>query len=301
MIYDDRPVLVGVDDSAEAWAAVPTAATFARHAGGSLHVVHATRDILSAVRHITMAAAATASSSPLGDASALDERMITLARERIRTRLLAMPGLAPRPELDVEVGRPAEVLARSAAALDAGMIVVGAKRHGVLGRWLGGSTAHALVRNGTIPVVVAVDPPDAFRRMLVAIDLSDCAGAIVDTAHYLGKRFGAAVRITHVVETIPEDVGMTQRDFHRLSSEVCEDIVPPPVRQEPSELTIRQGDVVAVLRAEIEEWDADLLVVGSHGASRMNRLVLGSTTERLLRDLPVSTLFVPPPQDPETG
>lgn len=301
MIYDGHPILVGVDDSPEGWAAVPAAATLARHAGSSLHVIHATRDVLSAVRHITMAAAATASSSPLGDVSVLDERMVTLARERIRTRLLAMHGLTPVPELNVEVGRAAEVLSRTAASLDAAMIVVGAKRHGVVGRWLGGSTAHALVRSGPIPVVVTVAPPDTFRRILVAIDLSDCAPTIVDSAHYLGQRLGAEVRIVHVVETIPDDakqhVGITQRDFHRLSCEVCEDIVPLAAREGQSELAMRQGDVITVLGSEVTEWDANLLVVGSHSASRMNRLVLGSTTERLLRDLPVSTLFVPPPED----
>jgi nucleotide-binding universal stress UspA family protein len=296
-----HPVLVGVDESREAWEAVPISAALARRTGSDLHVVHATRDVWSAVRHITMAAAAAASSSPLGDISALDERMVTLARERVRQRLVAMPDLAPSPTLDVAVGLAADVISQQAHAVDAGLVVVGAKKHGLLGRWLGGSTAHALVRDATRPVLVTVAPPTVFSHILVAIDLSDCARCVVDLACALARDLDATLRVIHVVEPLPADArrhaGISQKDFYQLSCEVCDDLMAAAI-DDDVERVLREGDIVPVLQHEVEEWGADLLVVGSHGASRMTRLVLGSTTETFLKDLPVSTLFVPPPDDP---
>ena len=44
---------------------------------------------------------------------------------------------------------------------------------------------------------------------------------------------------------------------------------------------------------EATNWNADLIVVGSHGKGWVDRLLMGSTTERLLTFLPASVLVVP--------
>jgi nucleotide-binding universal stress UspA family protein len=53
--------------------------------------------------------------------------------------------------------------------------------------------------------------------------------------------------------------------------------------------------VETILR-EAFAWQADLLVVGSHGRGWAERLLLGSVTERLLNHLPTSLLVVPTPR-----
>ena len=40
-------------------------------------------------------------------------------------------------------------------------------------------------------------------------------------------------------------------------------------------------------------WGADLVVLGSHGKGWVDRMLLGSTTERLLSHLPTSMLVIP--------
>ena len=47
----------------------------------------------------------------------------------------------------------------------------------------------------------------------------------------------------------------------------------------------------AILR-EARKWRADLIVMGTHGRRGLNRLVLGSDAERVLRDAPVPVLLV---------
>ena len=44
---------------------------------------------------------------------------------------------------------------------------------------------------------------------------------------------------------------------------------------------------------EAVEWDADLIVAGSHGKGFLERMLLGSTTQELLYRLPTSLLVVP--------
>lgn len=55
----------------------------------------------------------------------------------------------------------------------------------------------------------------------------------------------------------------------------------------------RLGDVVA---AEAREWEADLVVVGTHGRRGMGRVLLGSGAEQVIRQAPVPVLTV---RDPE--
>jgi hypothetical protein len=40
-------------------------------------------------------------------------------------------------------------------------------------------------------------------------------------------------------------------------------------------------------------WEADVIVVGSHGHNWVDRLLIGSVTEQLLNELPASLLVVP--------
>lgn len=58
------------------------------------------------------------------------------------------------------------------------------------------------------------------------------------------------------------------------------------------ESVIRSGDPEPAIVQEVREWDADLLVMGAYGHSRIRELIIGSTTTALLRDSPVPLLVV---------
>jgi nucleotide-binding universal stress UspA family protein len=55
----------------------------------------------------------------------------------------------------------------------------------------------------------------------------------------------------------------------------------------------RLGDAVA---AEAREWEADLVVVATHGRRGLGRVLLGSGAEQVIRQAPVPVLVV---RDPE--
>ena len=62
------------------------------------------------------------------------------------------------------------------------------------------------------------------------------------------------------------------------------------------DVTIRHGTPVDTILREATLWPADLLVVGSHGKSWAQRLLLGSVTEKVLNHLPTSVLVMPVPK-----
>ena len=56
---------------------------------------------------------------------------------------------------------------------------------------------------------------------------------------------------------------------------------------------MRRGRAAAAITSEVRQWNADLVVMGSHGKGWVDRLLIGSTSERLLNVLPTSMLVVP--------
>lgn len=134
--------------------------------------------------------------------------------------------------------------------------------------------------------------------MLAAVDLTDAAGPTIRAAEMLARLTGAQVRIVHAVPAIPEEPerpgSLTQEDFYAMSSRILDDLISPQVTLSDVESRVRQGDAEKVIRQEVANWAPDVLVIGTHGRSWANRILLGSVTEALLSHLPTSTLFVPP-------
>jgi nucleotide-binding universal stress UspA family protein len=137
-----------------------------------------------------------------------------------------------------------------------------------------------------------------YDKILVPTDGSAAAGTAAETALGLAQRFDASLHAINVVELneSPTDV----------ESEVAEEITH---RREKTLATLRDraADVGVSTATQVIETsdpvhqtiidyardhDVDLIVMGTHGRTGLNRLVLGSVTERTLRTSPVPVLTV---------
>lgn len=65
-------------------------------------------------------------------------------------------------------------------------------------------------------------------------------------------------------------------------------------------LVEREGEPAAQVRALAEELHADVVVVGSHGAGALERLVLGSMCGHLVQHCPGTVMVVRPPAGPRS-
>lgn len=282
-----KPIVVGVDASPAAAAAAQLGVQIAGAAGSECRLVHAARDNWSML----------AASQVPQQATAFRDAALGAARTQLAT---ALAGRVP-PEvlrrLVVREGWAPAVLDDVAREADADLLVLGAKHHTALGRWLGGSTVHNVARMLRVPLLVTGAHPGPIRRVLVALDTSRAAQPTLDLARRLADLFDAELRALHVIEPLPilpeVPPPTNPEDYERLLTQECEEkvwsLLPPDTSR-----VIRHTAAEAGIAAEATAWQADAVVVGSHGKGFVERMLVGSVTERLLGHLPAAMLLVMP-------
>lgn len=142
------------------------------------------------------------------------------------------------------------------------------------------------------------------RRILCPIDFSDHSRRALDHAVAIARWYDSAVTVLHVFSTAPvaayapgapdlQSIVLTREDRDQLLDHMTRFIAaesPPDVPVEPS---IREGLPSTEILDHATAMDADLLVLGTHGRSGLDRLVLGSVAEKVLRKATCPVLTVP--------
>jgi nucleotide-binding universal stress UspA family protein len=204
---------------------------------------------------------------------------------------------------------PSHVLHEVAEAADALAIVVGATHHGRALRLLTGSTPDEVLNHAPCPVAVApdgyrnaTDGAAGVRQMAVAFDGSPEARHALEVAAGFARWAGARLRVVTALNTAAagiyppppldvasyEQLAQVARDEARARldaalSELGSDVV--------TEGVVREGDVVTEL---VEDAQAeDLLFTGSGGKGPWRRVLVGSISARLLREVPCPVVVVP--------
>ena len=274
-----KPIIAGVDGSAESVQAAALAWRIAEAGGAKCYFVFAAPEPWPG------------GVEPLLYPPRIYDQLVADVRRLLEEGLRGKIPAAGREALVVRSGRPGVALADVAKERGAELVVVGGRHHGTLMRSLGGSTAHYLVRTLDTPVLVVGPGARPMRRVLVAADLSEAARPALAAAGRYADVLGAQLRAVHVVEPakFPTVVPLSidEAEYERRCRDVFEGLGPPP------DQVVRRGIAVDAIAEEAARWEADLIVVGSHGKGWAERMLIGSTTERLLNLLPASLLVVP--------
>jgi nucleotide-binding universal stress UspA family protein len=264
-----RSILLALDDTQGAIVARDAAIAYARRSGASLTVAVVldrphTQDEHEAV--------------PLGagafkkhrDAK-LTEQAEAEAEAALRACAQAAEGLDYR-ELRLE-DAPGPALVKAGATHD--LIVIG--RDSTLGRETHDGVApviETLLRDGARPLVVV--PPDATIRaegpILAAYDGSAPSREALHLFALLGLAGDSPVRVAAIART--------QDAAQAMAEEGCAALRQHGVAAEP--LAAVGGDVAGLILAKAEAMGARALVMGAFGGSSLLRMLIGSTTDRLL-------------------
>lgn len=279
------PIVVGVDASPAGAGAAAAGLELAQVTGAPCVLVHAVREVVFAMPGM-----------PAGvESGAMLAEFMRSAREAVERALVGHVPTELISAMEVRAGPPAQVLRDVVAERGAGLVVLGARRHGAVARWLGGSTARNVVRALEVSVLVTTGPK-AFGRILVPVDLSDMAVPTLRAAERMARVFGAKLRVLHAIEPFPYAAeGITVVDVTELARQAEQAFhatVWPKVTYGAAEPVVRHGPAIAVVEQEAIEWPADLVVVGAHGRGRIERMLLGSVSEGILNALPASVLVV---------
>ena len=146
-----------------------------------------------------------------------------------------------------------------------------------------------------------------YQRILVPVDGSEPAGRSLDEALALAADQGAALKLITVVdEAIGDYMGgelawidpqTLRENLVRGARKVLDAALEKAQRANlPTESELiesPEGRIGRAILKAAEEWQADLLVIATHGRHGLSRLLLGSTTEALLRKGSLPMLVVP--------
>ena len=296
-----RAILVPLDGSQLAERALAAGIARARKAGAALHLV-SVREPLPPL--------ALPPDVPLPTHQLEAEAMEDLREYQAAVTETARTHLATPVIAEVLAGDPATELCRYIEAHDVDLVVMTTHgRTGLSRLWLG-SVADRMLRRLAIPVLL-LHPGDApviteFSHLVVALD-GDIEEPVIDAMMALGARPGSTRCIlTRVVEPpMPVLSGLAMRPGHLppdlTSQQVAEArsylsrVAEPMVSagwDVDWQVLVGRGVASQVL-ALAEASAADCIVVGTHGARGLERLLLGSVADKVVRGAKVPVLVAP--------
>lgn len=230
-------------------------------------------------------------------------------KQQMLTRLEALlseTGRTRRSVCRVEFGSPHEVITRVAREISAGLIVIGPGKTQSLKEKILGSTADRVIRTAPTPVlVVRRRPVKPYIQVAVAVDFSPQSAAAAREAHKLAP--DGKITLIHVddipltVEQVMLRAGTSQaameeyrsaritKASHDLAGFALE--VAGPSKTQKRNL---QGVPGVVLGRLSRSSRVDLLALGPHGRNVILPTLLGSVTQRVLKEAACDVLVAGP-------
>lgn len=140
------------------------------------------------------------------------------------------------------------------------------------------------------------------KRILVAMDGSEHSSAALSNALYLAKTCRTTLYVLSVVESNEEYETLAPKLVEKAEGEAKDvlDAAKHVAAQEGIDcevISYHGEDPAEAIVNEAKKLGADMIVMGKHGKRRgLKRLLMGSTTEKVIGNAPCSVLVVKPEQ-----
>ena len=278
-------ILLATDGSKDATLAARIATDLSQRTGARLHVAHAWRHHLHGLGYPTVA---------WTDYSHLDERQARRLLEAQVDSIESAGGASVEQHL--LQGPPIDAILDLCEELRPGLVVMGSRGLGPVGRLFVGSVSEGVVHHASCPVLVARGGEEAWppERIVAGDDGSESAELAAKMAAGIGGLFGAEQVLVRAHRNPPEPIGgWSAGDRRRLdearSREERELNRRTQVTREAAggrpEARVVDADATLALLLVAEEGDERkaLIAVGSRGLGVMGRARLGSVSTNVLR------------------
>lgn len=202
---------------------------------------------------------------------------------------------------------PAPVILEYAEEQGADLIVMGTHGRRGLRHLLLGSVAEEVVRLAECAVLTvredAATDADGFRQILVPMDYSQSSEAALRYAREIGSVEGAKLHLLHVLEvgTYPDFYFPVQAsqmfDMPELKKKAVENLQQRLERDGggiEAEVQVELGHPAQNIVEYAERLGIDLIVIASHGRTGLERALLGSVAEGVVRRSKTPVLIVKP-------
>ena len=202
-------------------------------------------------------------------------------------------------------GGVAPTITRYAETADIDLIVMPTQGRTGIEEHLLGSTTERVSRETPVPLLTlgpdaaAVSTP--IERLLVPTDGSDTAAAALDVGIDLALTDSSTLQLLSVIDTSLFGSELQADQYAEGLSETASEIVTDARDRATAAgvtdvVTAVEEDesVVAGIQSYAADADSDCIVVGTHGRTGLDRYLLGSVTETLIRTTSIPVLVVPP-------
>ncbi|MCP4122759.1 MAG: universal stress protein [Bacteroidetes bacterium] len=194
-------------------------------------------------------------------------------------------------------GNCTDNVVRTAERINANLIMIGSSEDEKNDLYKLGTTAEKIIRRSEQPVwVVKKDGAVSFKTIFCPVDFSDESKRAIQDAAYLAHSFKSKLIIFSVYELYdksyprfdPEAGGMNELVRKEHESELEEFLEGINLIGLVHDIKIAAGDPAKEINKSLRSHKPDLLVMGTTGKTGLSRWIMGSVTEKVIREVPCS-------------
>lgn len=142
-----------------------------------------------------------------------------------------------------------------------------------------------------------------FTRILIATDFSKPADQALKIAIQISQLFGSKLSLVHAaasplvygIDATPVPVEVVNADLDAEKKQMSQLVLSEPgLSQLQPNVVVAYADAVGLINRVSREDKTDLIIMGSHGASGLEKLALGSVAEAVLHQATCPVMIVGP-------
>ncbi|MGN6214428.1 universal stress protein [Parafilimonas sp.] len=138
-----------------------------------------------------------------------------------------------------------------------------------------------------------------YKKILIAVDDSPVAEKVALEGLLLGKQLNAGMALISVADIafVMAEGGVTPREMTEMIKDdlkkVQKMLIKNIFKEQKVWSFIEEGTPADMIKKTCDEWEASLIVIGTHGRTGLSHILMGSVAERVIRHSPVPVLVVP--------
>lgn len=203
--------------------------------------------------------------------------------------------------LVINYGKPPKIIAETAIQLKSDLIIVGAARHNNISDFFLGTAVDHLVHHAAAPVLIVKQRPRAkYSKILVATDFSDFSAHALHTALRLFP--AAQVEVVHAFHVAYEAWLKSEGVSVEMRAEAEQEMRKfmdglELAEDDRARITtqLMEGNLHQSVYIRLDNGNADLLVLGTHGRGGLVQATIGSRASEMMGWSPVDVLMVRKP------
>ncbi|MDR3697441.1 universal stress protein [Mucilaginibacter sp.] len=138
-----------------------------------------------------------------------------------------------------------------------------------------------------------------FKKILIATDDGPTSEIVAAKGFQLGKKLNAEIALVSVVDVtiLVSEAGATSQELAEIiknNYEKSQQILIEKIFGDFKVwLFVEEGNPYEAILRVAKEWEADLIVLGTHGRTGLSHLLMGSVSEKVIRHSTIPLFIVP--------